>query len=277
MSVVATLDHVVVNARDDLDGAAALYRRLGFSLTPRGRHTLGTENHLAMFGADYLELIAAPPGRSDLPPLAWPLGLNAVVFGTEDAVATHAALAEAGVTAQPPLAFSRPVDLPGGPRDASFRTVNLPDGGWPGGRGYFCQHLTRDLVWRDEWRVHPNGVVGVDGVLIAARDPGEVGELFARMFGRSAVAGTQGGVRLACGLARIEAVAPSVASERLGETVSLAAGQDAVMAALSLRVASRLRTGEALRAGGIAVREDPDGRLVVASAAALGVALLFGD
>ena len=38
---VATLDHVVINARDDLDHAADIYRRLGFTLTQRMVATLG--------------------------------------------------------------------------------------------------------------------------------------------------------------------------------------------------------------------------------------------
>ena len=66
---VPTLDHVVVNVRDRIDAAAETYRRLGFTLTPRGYHTLGSMNHLAMFGTDYLELIAVKPGddsRSEL-------------------------------------------------------------------------------------------------------------------------------------------------------------------------------------------------------------------
>ena len=58
---VPTLDHVVINARDQLDDVAAVYRRLGFHLTPRGHHTLGSMNNLAIFGTDYLELIAVPP------------------------------------------------------------------------------------------------------------------------------------------------------------------------------------------------------------------------
>ena len=33
----ATLDHVVINARDDMDRAADIYRRLGFTLTERVR------------------------------------------------------------------------------------------------------------------------------------------------------------------------------------------------------------------------------------------------
>ena len=61
---VATLDHVVINARDDMDRAADIYTRLGFTLTERGYHSLGSMNHLAMFGTDYLELIAVPKGAT---------------------------------------------------------------------------------------------------------------------------------------------------------------------------------------------------------------------
>src|ERR1700689_3188221 len=119
-----TLDHVVVNARDRIDEAADTYRRLGFTLTPRGHHTLGSMNHLAMFGTDYLELIAAKPGDTQRPEImAAPLGLNGLVFGTEDSAATYAALEQAGVAAFPPGEFSRPVALPDGVKDAVFRTV----------------------------------------------------------------------------------------------------------------------------------------------------------
>src|ERR1700761_5099947 len=109
---VPTLDHVVVNARDQIDQAADTYRRLGFTLTPRGYHTLGSINHLATFGTDYLELIAAPAGetrRQEI--LEAPAGLNGLVFGTEDSAATYAALKEVGVPIEPPQEFSRPVAL----------------------------------------------------------------------------------------------------------------------------------------------------------------------
>ena len=61
---IATLDHVVINARDDMDDAADIYRRLGFTLTERGYHSLGSINHLAIFGTDYLELIGLPRGAT---------------------------------------------------------------------------------------------------------------------------------------------------------------------------------------------------------------------
>ena len=55
---VPTFDHVVVNARDRLDDAADTYRRLGFTLTPRGYHTLGSMNHLAIFGTDWARMMS---------------------------------------------------------------------------------------------------------------------------------------------------------------------------------------------------------------------------
>ncbi len=160
---VPTLDHVVVNVRDRLDEAHETYRRLGFTMTPRGHHTLGSMNHLAIFGTEYLELIAARPGDTGRPEiLQSPIGLNGLVFGTEDSDAVYAALDAAGIAAEPPLQFSRPVELTSGARDATFRTVRLKPGVIEAGRVYFCHHFTRDLVWRDEWRHHANGVVGCD-------------------------------------------------------------------------------------------------------------------
>ena len=104
----ATLDHVVINARDDMDRAVDVYQRLGFTLTERGYHSLGSMNHLAMFGTEYLELIAlpksTPSGRLDL--LDYAFGLKGLVFGTEDSAATYAALHQAGVPIDPPVEFT---------------------------------------------------------------------------------------------------------------------------------------------------------------------------
>ena len=127
---VPTLDHVVINARDDMDRAAEVYRGLGFTLTERGYHSLGSMNHLAMFGTDYLELIAVPKGattgRLDL--LTFPFGLNGLVFGSEDSAVTYNELTKVGVPVEPPVEFTRPVKYSGGQGDARFRTVRMKNG-----------------------------------------------------------------------------------------------------------------------------------------------------
>src|SRR5439155_26831602 len=60
-SGIAGIDHVVIGVRD-LERARMGWTRLGFNLTPRGRHlgphlNLGTANYCAMFPGDYLELL----------------------------------------------------------------------------------------------------------------------------------------------------------------------------------------------------------------------------
>lgn len=278
MFPVPVLDHVVVNARERLEEAAALYERLGFTLTPRGHHTLGSINHLAIFGTDYLELIGSPPGKTPAPEnMEWPDGLNAVVFGTEDAEATHAALQRAGVAASAPLAFSRPVALEAGTRDASFRTIHLPRDTTDAGRLYFCQHETRDLVWRDEWRHHANGVVGVVRVVISALRPDVLADVFARMFGREAIGRIGGGVRLALGLARVDIVQPAVIGRRYGRAAPSDDGRDAFMAALVLRTRDLAQAKSALRAGDIHGVVRQNDRIVVPASSAFGVALDFRD
>lgn len=270
---VPTLDHVVVNARDDLDGAAAVYRRLGFTLTPRGYHTLGSMNHLAIFGTEYLELIAARPGdRRRAEVLDSPIGLNGVVFGTEDSASVFHALEEAGVPVEQPLEFSRPVELACGARDAVFRTVRLKPGVVPAGRLYFCHHFTRDLVWRDEWRHHANGVIGVDRIVIVSDPVSAVVDMLGLMFGADAIRDDA----LAVGLTALAVVTGQAFGSVWESHGPDGAGRSQYMAALGLRVRNQDRTAKVLRDGGVAFQQS-DQWLRVAARDAFGVALEFRE
>ena len=131
-SHVQGIDHVVVLVRD-LDKAQKAYARMGFTLTPRGFHTLGSQNHCLMFGGDYVELLAVPKPHpatqyfTDF--LATGEGLGAIALATDDAGGLHASLAADGIAADAPLDFSRPVEDLG---DARFRIVQLPPDASPG-------------------------------------------------------------------------------------------------------------------------------------------------
>src|SRR5262245_52600057 len=50
------LDHIVHAVRD-LDAAADLYRRLGFSVGARNRHPWGTHNHIVQLPGFFIELL----------------------------------------------------------------------------------------------------------------------------------------------------------------------------------------------------------------------------
>lgn len=273
---VPTLDHVVVNVRDRIDAGLETYRRLGFTMTPRGYHTLGSMNHLAIFGTEYLELIAAPAGdtrRGEI--LAAPFGLNGLVFGTEDSASVYAALHDAGVPVEPPLEFSRPVELTDGPRNATFRTVRLAAGSVSVGRVYFCHHFNRDLVWRDEWRHHSNGAVGVARAVIAARDPSVLGQLFKRMFGEDAVRSSAIGCSLVIGLSHFDIVTPAGLAHEFGDAAPAADGREDYMAALTIRTRSLDGAAEALAAGQIRGVYRGSDRIVVPATEAFGVTLEF--
>ncbi len=273
---VPTLDHVVINARDKLDEARDQYKRLGFTLTPRGYHSLGSMNHLAIFGTEYLELLAIAPGstkRADV--LDYPAGLNGLVFGTNDSAASYAAVKEAGVPIGAPMEFNRPVELDTGTRDAVFRTVTLTPGTVAAGRIFFCHHFTRDLVWRDEWRHHANGTVGVIRAVIAAETPAEPGGVFAKMFGRDALRPIRGGERLIVGLSAFDIVTPNEVAVQFGEAAPSGDGRKQYMAGLTLRTRSLAMTRAALR--GVAGVHDDGDRLVVPASQAFGAVLEFRE
>jgi Glyoxalase-like domain len=273
----ATLDHVVVNARDDMDRAADVYRRLGFTLTERGYHSLGSMNHLAMFGTDYLELIAVPKGASSgrLDLLDYAFGLNGVVFGSEDSAATYRALQQAGVPVEVPLEFTRPVKVDDRTRDARFRTVRMKAGVVRYGRVYYCHHFTRDLVWRDEWRHHANGSVAVARATIVEPDPAKGAKLYADMFGANAVRQIEGGRAVIVGNSRLDILTAEELGAQVGtDAMPDAAGRPAYMAGLAFRTTSLARTAAALRQGSLPLVER-GGRLIVAARDAVNAVIEF--
>jgi hypothetical protein len=270
--IAPLLDHVVVNARDRFDEAALCYRRLGFDLTPLGRHTLGSVNRLAVFARDYLELVGIDPAaaapRADL--LRTPMGLNGLVFATDDAVALYRGLAAQGAPVEPPAEFSRPVILPDRVAEARFHVVRIAAGHVSYGRVSFFPHLTRDLVWGAAGRSHANGASALLRMVIAARDPAAAGALYRRLFGAASVAAVAGGVTLAMGAARLEILTPDHVARQFGERPA-----DDAMAALTLRTRALAETRRALAAGGVSSARDEPGRIVVPAAAGFGAILEF--
>jgi catechol 2,3-dioxygenase-like lactoylglutathione lyase family enzyme len=271
------LDHVVILVRD-LDRARETYARLGFALTPRGFHTLGSQNHCVMFGDDYLELMALPRQHpalayfSDF--LARGEGLGAFALATGDANAAHAELAAAGIAADPPLDFSRPVALADGTHDASFRIVQLPPAQTPGCRAFLCQHFTREVVWRPEYQQHAVGATGIAALAVIAEDPAASAQSYARLFD-SPPQRIDEGLLVQTGSAPIAIGSRSNLGHRL-DGVELPLRQRPLVAALFIRVADRARAAQVLRRGGFKPVTLRDGSIAVGAGDAHGVAVVFG-
>ncbi len=157
------LDHVVINALFDMDPAAALMSQLGFTLTPRGFHSLGSINHLMVFEGHYLELVGLPLEteilRRDV--AESPLGLNGLVFQASDIDACISQLRDSGLTMLEPQSFSRPVTIDGVEQLARFRTTRTAPELFEAGRVYYCRHYTPELIWHRPWMSHANGCSGL--------------------------------------------------------------------------------------------------------------------
>jgi hypothetical protein len=272
------LDHAVVNVRDQMDRAVEIYRRLGFHMTERGHHTLGSINHLAVLQHDYIELIGFEPNaanvRTDI--LGYPSGLNALVFAMSEANSVYAELQNSDVPAEPPVAFSRPVAVNGSNQDARFQTVRLAKDAVPGGRVYFCQHLTPELVWRPEWQGHANGAVALTRAVLVSADPLRAVAIFKRMFGAPVVSTNRNGAIISCKRFRIEVVPPDGLAGSLGRrNTPEADGRSDYMAAMSVRTQSLDKAEAALSAGGINHTRSADGRVVVPASETMNVTIEF--
>jgi len=54
-------DHAVVVVHDQMDQAVERFRAMGFFVTERGHHSLGTINHLIILDNSYIELLGYLP------------------------------------------------------------------------------------------------------------------------------------------------------------------------------------------------------------------------
>ena len=279
MSVVIppVLDHVVINVRGTLDEASTQWRKLGFALTERGHHSLGTSNHLSIFQENYLELLGLEPENEDKRPdiVNGPQGLIGLVFKTTDADQVFKEIQGTGLSVEEPKSFHRPVRLAAGVHEARFRTVHLGKDLVKNGRTFFCDHQTPELVWRDEWQTHPNGVTNVRGFVVTSAEPASTADIYQRLFGPQLVLESiEGGVAFHAGRADVQFITPAVAETRFGPVAKTEDGSERRVALIvETRSLDALRA--ILRGNRVPFVEQADRSVVVRAADALGVALHF--
>lgn len=271
------LDHAVINVADQLDSASARFRRLGFQLTERGHHSLGSSNHLAIFGENYLELLGYETGKGSQRADLWqsPLGLSGLVWKSSDAESEFQHLQRQDLDDEPPAAFHRPVTLPDGSvSEAHFRTVRIRPSLVPNGRSFFCQHLTPEAVWQPAWQRHPNGVRNISELVIVAQDPALSALVYSRLFGAAKVlACPEGAFVLRAGAATVRFASADYAQQRFGPLPEDYDGS-ARMVALGFETEDLALVKRALVKGDIAFQEQPKA-IVVESAEGFNLALRF--
>jgi len=180
------LDHLVICVHD-LAQAALDWQTLGFNLTPTGVHPFGTSNRLAMFGNNFLELLAvtdaaavppAAPGRFSFAAhnrdfLATGEGMSMLAMHSTDAHADATHFKADGIGAYAPFDFGRDAVLPGGgAARVAFSLAFATDPAMPGIAFFTCQQRhPPELFWKPEYQRHPNGVLRAIEVVMSAPEP----------------------------------------------------------------------------------------------------------
>lgn len=276
---ITGIDHAIIGVHN-LEEARDIYRRLGFTVTPRGRHVgWGTANYCMMFENDYLELL----GLVD--PKAFTNGLEefltggegglGIAFRTEDAARAQTVLREAGLTSEPVRRLGRVLEADEGEIALSFDNLHLNPDATPGLRAFLCQHLQPDVMRRSEWLTHANGAVGMASITVVVPNVALVVDAYTRLFGESAVIPTDQVIAVHTGAGVIMFSSPSDVYALHPELEEEKIREDASLVAVQISVDSLDKTVQALDAGGVAYESQANGDIVVEPDQACGVLLEF--
>ena len=211
---VIGIDHAVVMV-GDLDKAAENWKRLGFTVSPRGTHSahMGSGNYTIMLDPDYRELLGVlvetehnAPARAFLAKRGE--GIERIAFTAVDSTAGAEEIRARGFEPVGPIDFERPVTMPDGSlSSAKFRVFQWPVAEAPGGvRIFACQHKTRETVWIPELVKHANGAKRLRQALIVSPEPAKDAAHLARMIDREVRAEPDGAVAVPSGSDRADFV-----------------------------------------------------------------------
>ena len=279
------LDHLVICVRD-LARAALDWQTLGFGLTPTGVHPFGTSNRLAMFGNNFIELLAVTDAAA-VPPaasgrfsfaahnrdfLATGEGMSMLAMHSADAHADAARFKAHHIGAYAPFDFGRDAVLPGGgTARVEFSLAFATDPAMPGIAFFTCQQRhPPELFWKPEYQHHPNGALRVIEVVMSAPEPAEHRGFLERITESAAELGPG---RLTVGARgdRITVLGPSEMARRL---LGFAVAPSPRFCAARLAVTDLDATKRTLKNNGVDF-EVSGAVLLVPPAASHGLALEF--
>jgi hypothetical protein len=277
---VLGIDHAVVMVRD-LDIAAEDWKRLGFTVSPRGTHSakMGSGNYTIMLDPDYIELRGVlvetennAPARAFLAKRSG--GIERIAFTAVDSAAGAAEILARGYQPVGPTDFERPVMMPDGSLSAAkFSVFHWPIAEAPGDvRIFACQHKTRDTVWIPELMKHSNGAKRLKQALVVSPEAAKDAAHLARMIDCDVRAEADGAVAVPSGSDRADFI--FLTKEQLGRRypeVPLAGLPERGGAGLVLTTSDLAAVEKAVGSAGVR----SGGAVCVAPAAANGALLAF--
>jgi hypothetical protein len=282
---VPPIDHLVLPVAS-LATARARLSALGFTVAPEGVHPFGTVN-ACVYLADgtFLEPLAIGDENKAVAAIragnvfvardaafreaCAEEGLSALVLGADDADANDATYRAEGISAGGMLEFSRAfVGADGKSDTASFRLAFAAMRDAPDAFFFACQRVNVPHVDRSALQAHPNTVVRLKAVPVAASDPERARTFLQRDLG---IAGAP-----TADPAASNAAIPVRTARELRDEFGIDAPADSALrlAAVVFGVADLAAAEANLTRSAIAFRRHA-GRLVIAPAAGQGVPFLF--
>ncbi|QHO74952.1 hypothetical protein ACH79_22230 [Bradyrhizobium sp. CCBAU 051011] len=279
------IDHLVICVRD-LAQAALDWQKLGFTLTPTGVHPFGTSNRLAMFGNNFLELLAVtdaaavPPAAPDKFSfaahnqdfLATTEGMSMLALHSTDAHADAARFKADHVSTYAPFDFGRDAVLPGGgTARVAFSLAFATNPAMPGIAFFTCQQRhPPELFWKPDYQRHPNGALRVIEVVMSAQEPAAHRDFLERVT-ESEAQSVPGRLTVGDSCDRITVLDPAEIARRLP---GLAGDTSPRFCAARLAVTDLDATKRALKNNGVDF-EMTGAALLIPPAASHGLALEF--
>lgn len=281
------LDHIV-HAVHDLDAAAEVYRRAGFTVGARNRHPWGTYNRIVQLKNCYIEILEVAE-REKIPPhgarsfsfgafnrdfLAAREGFSMLILNSRNASADARSFEAAGIGGFEVFDFGREGTRPDGtPVKLAFSLVFASDAASPMTGFAACQHHFPENFWDPAFQVHANGVGAVPGVAMVADNPTDH-HIFLKAFtGVSDLHSSSIGVRAHTENGDVEIMEQVAFRDQFG-VVPDVAGEGMALYGLRFVVADLARVEALHRQNGLA-SERHVGRLVLPPDAAHGASLIF--
>jgi hypothetical protein len=280
------LDHIVHAVRD-LDAAAALYRRLGFTVGARNAHSWGTHNHIVQLPGFFVELLsvaepeklggegfAALFGSFNQSFLESQEGLSFLMLESRDAEADARDFDAAGIAASPALRFEREGTRPdGGKLKVGFSLAFARDAGAPAIGFATCRQHQPENFWNLSFQQHANGAIRIAGAVIVAENPSDHHIFLSAFTGERELNATSSGITAHTPRGDLQIMDAAAFRSHFGVLPpDIAAG--ARLAALRFAVRERDALIAVLEAGAV-----PHilhmGHVVIAPPAAMGTTLVF--
>jgi len=280
------LDHIVHAVRD-LDAAAALYRRLGFTVGAHNRHPWGTHNHLVQLPGFFIELLAvAEPEKLGADPFSALFGtfnrrflqrhegFSLLILESGDAGADADAFRAAGIRASDAISFEREGRRPdGGTVKVGFSLAFARDAKAPQAGFAACQQHYPENFWNPAFQQHPNTAAAVAGIVLVAENPSDHHIFLSAFVGERELLATSSGITVKTPRGEIQVMDRAAFRSHFGTAAPDVTG-GARLAALRLAVRQPEVTRATLRAAGVAFA-DVMGRIVVAPERAMGATIAF--